>query len=85
MSSAKQIDASRRNAQKSKGPRTAAGKARASCNSQGSGSRPLIIGECATVLGCVQAESNALIEQLFGGTTAQRRTGRRSASPPPPG
>jgi hypothetical protein len=34
MSSAKQIEANRRNAQKSKGPRTAAGKARASCNSR---------------------------------------------------
>jgi len=32
MSSTKQIEANRRNAQKSKGPRTAAGKARASCN-----------------------------------------------------
>ena len=34
MSSQKQIEANRRNAQKSKGPRTAAGKARASCNSR---------------------------------------------------
>jgi hypothetical protein len=34
MSSAKQIEANRRNAQKSKGPRTAAGKARASRNSR---------------------------------------------------
>jgi hypothetical protein len=34
MSSAKQIEANRTNAQKSKGPRTAAGKARASCNSR---------------------------------------------------
>ena len=34
MSSAKQIAANRKNAQKSKGPRTAAGKARASCNSR---------------------------------------------------
>jgi hypothetical protein len=34
MSSEKQIEANRRNAQKSKGPRTAAGKARASCNSR---------------------------------------------------
>ena len=34
MSSAKQIEANRRNAQKSKGPRTAAGKAPASCNSR---------------------------------------------------
>jgi hypothetical protein len=34
MSSAKQIEANRRNAQKSKGPRTAAGKARASHNSR---------------------------------------------------
>src|SRR6516165_10461869 len=31
----------------------------------------LIIGECATVLGCVQAERIALIEQLLGGTTAR--------------
>ena len=34
MSSEKQIEANRRNAQKSKGPRTAAGKARASRNSR---------------------------------------------------
>jgi hypothetical protein len=34
MSSAKQIAANRKNAQKSEGPRTAAGKARASCNSR---------------------------------------------------
>ena len=34
MSSAKQIEANQRNAQKSKGPRTAAGKARASRNSR---------------------------------------------------
>jgi hypothetical protein len=31
----------------------------------------LIIGECATVLGCVQAERIALIEPLLGGTTAR--------------
>jgi hypothetical protein len=31
----------------------------------------LIIGECASVLGCVQAERIALIEQLLGGTTAR--------------
>jgi hypothetical protein len=103
MSSAKQIEANRRNAQKSKGPRTAAGKARASCNSRkhalstisrsnprfaprieciaraicaetansGLWEQALIIGECATVLGCVQAERIALIEQLLGGTTAR--------------
>ena len=34
MSSEKQIEANRRNAQKSKGPRTTAGKARASRNSR---------------------------------------------------
>jgi hypothetical protein len=34
MSSQKQIEANRRNAQKSKGPRTTVGKARASCNSR---------------------------------------------------
>ena len=94
MSSEKQIEANRRNAQKSKGPRTAAGKARASCNSRkhalstisrnnplfapriesiaraicpervnsGLWEQALIIGECATVLGCVQAERIALIE-----------------------
>jgi hypothetical protein len=103
MSSAKQIEANRRNAQKSKGPRTAAGKARASCNSSkhalstisrnnpcfaarieciaqaicperansGLWEQALIIGECATVLGCVQAERIALIEQLLGGTPAR--------------
>ena len=103
MSSAKQIEANRRNAQKSKGPRTAAGKTRASCNSRkhalstisrnnphfaprieciaraicpetansGLWEQALIIGECATVLGCVQAERIALIEQLLGGTTAR--------------
>jgi hypothetical protein len=103
MSSAKQIEANRRNALKSKGPRTAAGKARASCNSRkhalstirrnnplfaprieciaraicsetdnsGLWEQALIIGECATVLGCVQAERIALIEQLLGGTTAR--------------
>jgi hypothetical protein len=102
MSSAKQIEANRRNAQKSKGPRTAAGKAHASCNSRkhalstisrnnslfapwiesiaraicpetansGLWEQALIIGECATVLGCVQAERIALIEQC-------------SAAPPP--
>jgi hypothetical protein len=104
MSSEKQIEANRRNAQKSKGPRTAAGKARASCNSRkhalstisrnnplfapriesiaraiclerinsGLWEQALIIGECATVLGCVQAERIALIEQLLGGTTARK-------------
>jgi len=103
MSSAKQIEANQRNAQKSRGPRTAAGKARASCNSRkhalttisrnnplfaarieciaraicpetanlGLWEQALIIGECATVLGCVQAERIALIEQLLGGTTAR--------------
>ena len=103
MSSAQQIEANRRNAQKSKGPPTAAGKVRASCNSRKhalstiSRNNPLfapriesiaqaiclertnsrlweqalIIGECATVLGCVQAERIALIEQLLGGTTAR--------------
>jgi len=96
MSSAEQIAANRKNAQKSKGPRTAAGKARASCNSRkhaapriesiaraicpetanaGLWEQALIIGKCATVLGCVQAERIALIEQLLGGTTAQSRTG----------
>ena len=103
MSSAKQIAANRKNAQKSTGPRTAAGKARASRNSRkhalstisrsnprfaprieciaraicpetansGLWEQALIIGECATVLGCVQAERIALIEQLLGGTTAR--------------
>jgi hypothetical protein len=100
MSSEKQVEANRRNAQKSKGPRTAAGKARASRNSRkhalctisrnnprfapriesiaraicpesansGLWEQALIIGECATVLGCVQAERIALIEQLLGAT-----------------
>jgi hypothetical protein len=122
MSSEKQIEANRRNAQKSKGPRTAAGKARASCNSRkhalstisrnnprfapriesiaraicagtansGRWEQALIIGECTTILGCVQAERIALIEQLLGGTTARILTlkvqgepnwRRRSASP----
>ena len=97
MSSAKQIAANRKNAQKSKGPRTAAGKARASCNSRkhtlttisrnhplyaprieaiaraicpnttnaGLWEQALIIGECTTVLACVQAERIASMEQAF--------------------
>ena len=127
MSSAKQVEANRRNAQKSKGPRTAAGKARASCNSRkhalstisrnnphfaprieciaraicpetansGLWEQALIIGECATVLGCVQAERIALIERLLGGTTARISNAEgaktaeleapRSASRPTPG
>ena len=97
MSSAKQIAANRKNAQKSKGPRTAAGKARASCNSRkhtlttisrnhplyaprieaiaraicpeatnaGLWEQALIIGECTTVLACVQAERIASMDQAF--------------------
>jgi hypothetical protein len=97
MSSAKQIEANRRNA------RTAAGKARASRNSRkhalctisrnnprfvpriesiaraicpesanlGLWEQALIIGECATILGCVQAERIALMEQLLGASTAR--------------
>ena len=102
MSSQKQIEANLRNAQKSKGPRTAAGKARASRNSRKhalstiSHNNPffaqrieaiareicpettnsalreqaLIIGECTTVLVCVQDERIALIEQSLGSTSA---------------
>jgi len=102
MSSAKQIEANRRNAQKSKGPRTAAGKARASRNSRkhalstirhnnplfaqrieaiareicpettnsGLWQQALIVGECTTILICVQATRIALIEQSLGSTSA---------------
>ena len=103
MSSAKQIAANRKNAQKSKGPRTAAGKARASRNSRKhalctiSRNNPLyaprieaiaraicseatnaelweqamIVGECTTILICVQAERIALTERLLGGSCAR--------------
>ena len=107
MSSAKQIAANRRNAQKSKGPRTAAGKARASRNSRkhalstishnnplfaqrieaiareicpertnsGLWQQALIVGECTTVLICVQATRIALIEQSLGSTSAHMTDG----------
>src|SRR5262249_38910570 len=93
--SQKQIEANRRNAQNSKGPRTTAGKARASRNSckhalstighhnslfaprieaiaravcpdttnSALWEQALIIGECTTVLVCVQATRIAVIEQ----------------------
>jgi hypothetical protein len=123
MSSAKQIEANRRNAQKGKGPRTAAGKAPASCNSRkhalstisrnnprfaprieciaqaicparansGLWEQALIIGECATVLGCVQAERIALSSScsaapppayLMLKVQRQPNWRRRSTSPP---
>jgi hypothetical protein len=104
MSSAKQIEANRKNAQKSKGPRTAEGKGRASRNSRKhalntiSHNNPLfaqrieaiareicperansalweqalIIGECTTVLVCVQATRIALIEQSLGSASAHK-------------
>ena len=103
MSSAEQIAANRKNAQKSKGPRTAAGKARASRNSRkhalstishknplfaqqieaiaheicpattnsGLWQQALIVGECTTILICVQAERIALTERLLGGSCAR--------------
>jgi hypothetical protein len=103
MSSHRQIEANRRNAQKSKGPRTAAGKARASRNSRkhalstisrnhplyaprieaiareicpettnsGLWQQALIVGECTTILICVQAERIALTERLLGGSCAR--------------
>ena len=103
MSSEKQIEANRRNAQKSKGPRTTAGKARASRNSRkhalstishknplfaqqieaiaheicpattnsGLWQQALIVGECTTILICVQAERIALTERLLGGSCAR--------------
>jgi hypothetical protein len=102
MSSQKQIEANRRNAQNSKGPRTTAGKASASRNSckhalstishnnslfaprieaiaravcpettnSALWEQALIIGECTTVLVCVQATRIALIEQSLGSTSA---------------
>jgi hypothetical protein len=102
MSSQKQIEANRRNAQNSKGPRTTAGKARASRNSRKHAlstishnnslfaarieaiaravcpettnsalwEQALIIGECTTVLVCVQATRIALLEQSLGSTSA---------------
>ena len=124
MSSAKQIEANRRNAQNSKGPRTMAGKARASRNSRKHAlstighhnslfaprieaiaravcpdttnsalwEQALIIGECTTVLVCVQATRIALIEQSLGSTSAPttdadaagRRESERSQSEPDP-
>src|SRR5262249_4992135 len=106
MSSAKQIEANRRNAQKSKGPRTTGGKARASRNSRKHAlstishnnslfaprieaiaravcpettnsalwEQALIIGECTTVLVCVQATRIALIEQKSLGSTSAHMT-----------
>ena len=106
MSSAKQIEANRRNAQNSKGPRTTAGKARASRNSRKHAlstishnnslfaarieaiaravcpettnsalwEQALIIGECTTVLVCVQATRIALIEQQSLGSTSAHMT-----------
>ena len=106
MSSQKQIEANRRNAQNSKGPRTTAGKARASRNSRKHAlstishhnslfaprieaiaravcpettnsalwEQALIIGECTTVLVCVQATRVALIEQQSLGSTAAHMT-----------
>jgi hypothetical protein len=102
MSSQKQIEANRRNAQNSKGPRTTGGKARASRNSRKHAlntishnnslfaprieaiaravcpettnsalwEQALIIGECTTVLVCVQATRIALLEQSLGSTSA---------------
>jgi hypothetical protein len=124
MSSAKQIEANRRNAQKSKGPCTAAGKARASRNSRKhalctiSRNNPrfaqrieaiarelcpektnsalweqaLIIGECTTVLICVQDTRIALIKQSLGSTSAHKTNddagraelGRSQCKPAPP-
>jgi hypothetical protein len=121
MSSAKQIAANRKNAQKSTGPRTAAGKARASRNRRqhalstisrnnplfaqriaaiaraicsettGLYAQAMIIGECTTVLACVQAERIALMDQSLGGSGVRpsdaQDTGKAelgAAAPVPP-
>ena len=125
MSSQKQIEANRRNAQNSKGPRTTAGKARASRNSRKHAlntishnnsffaprieaiaravcpettnsalwEQALIIGECTTVLVCVQATRIALIEHSLRSTFApmtdadaadRAELGKSQSEPAPP-
>ena len=125
MSSEKQIEANRRNAQNSKGPRTTGGKARASRNSRKHAlstishhnslfaprieaiaravcpettnsalwEQALIIGECTTVLVCVQATRIALIEHSLRSTFApmtdadaadRAELGKSQSEPAPP-